>query len=339
MKKMLRAVRDKLDRYNFLPVFTEDSIFLMVVALGMVYVVDPSAQTVLLGILLYSKKLTVMVALGIIFTLYTAFFTRFKTETQKHYMIWFAIIVNVVVGIAAFNSLAAAGSPRLLYLFPALNVFTFIVVVIFWHAGLYTTGRLATRSNTYSNIFYGSLVVGAITFIYEFVPHSTWQVVFSTSISYATFFSAKISKYLPRIFPREGDRTEEMQRLIDAATERALSLINDMSMSEGHLVVATDEGVTVHTLPLASEKESVDYLDTLLNTTCAGKVAAIASLGMLTWKQAWWSREKTSPSVDVNVFLPDETKTYEFSQTLEEDHGKFIVDDRGLVYFGTRERR
>ena len=131
MKTVLTRFRDILDKYGLLPKFTEDQIFLMVVALGIIYFIDPSAKTEIYETLRYSEKATLIVGAGLLLTLYTAFFTRFKTETQKHYILWFALIINLVVGVTVLSVIKEQGLSFIWYIFPILNIASFFLVLFF----------------------------------------------------------------------------------------------------------------------------------------------------------------------------------------------------------------
>ena len=334
MKNPLRKVRDTLDKYSLLPTFSEDTIFLMVVALGVIYFVDTSAQKEIYETLRSSEKMMLIAGAGVLFTLYTTFFTRFKTETQKHYMLWFALIINLVVGVTAFSSLAERDISLFWYLLPALNIATFFIVIVLWYAGLYSTGRLSTKSNSYSNIIYGTLALIAIAFIYKYIPNTNWQMVFSTSIGYATLFSKTITQYLPKLFSDKEDRTNFMQNLIERTTDTALEIINIHGLSSKQIIITTENDSSVH--DMHNDKKSSDLTDVYLNNLAALEFpecdVALTVLGTYEWTQSWWSKTKSYTCLIINIYLKDESKRYEFYQILQQGDGEFVVSDWGLIY-------
>lgn len=325
MKNSLRRFRDLLDKYSLLPNFTEDTIFLMVIALGIIYFVDPSAQVEIYDTLRYSEKATLIAGAGAVFTIYTAFFTHFKTETQKHYMLWFALIVNLVVGITTINHLNEQGVAQLWYIFPALNIATFFLVLVFWYTGLYNTGRLVTKSNSYSNVVYGSFILVFVAFFTRYILDMNWQVVFSTSIAYATLLSSTVAQYLPKLFPGNDTKTEIMQKLIDGVTHKALQ-----SLNVGHSLVTQTVIATESDSILQSNLGNEFY--NMLQSKYKEQDFALASMGTYQWKQSWWSKEVIYSALIIEVYPINESKRYEFCQILAENKGVYELGDKGLIY-------
>ncbi len=332
MTNVLTKLRDILDRYGFLPKFTEDQIFLMVVALGVIYFIDPSSQAEIFDTLYNSEKATLIAGAGLLLTIYTAFFTRFKTETQKHYILWFALIINLVVGVTALSVISEKSLSLIWYIFPLLNIISFFLVVLFWHTGLYNTGRITTKSMSYENIIYGSLALTFIAFVLNSVPNTSWQVIFSSSIAYATLFSGTVTKYLPRIFSSKIDKSTLIQKLIIKNTTFALQTINRSGFKYNQIAISTLTKDEILNIP----DDRLGEIELFVNEMAISKYKeedfASGAMGTYEWKQSWWSKTKTFTSLITDVYLVNENKRYEFCQTLEENETDFRLGDRGLIY-------
>lgn len=332
MRNILKPFRDFLDRYKLLPIYTEDTTFLMLVALVVIYFVDPSAQQEIFDTLRNSEKATLIVGAGAIFTVYTAFFTRFKTETQKHYMLWFAMIINLVVGITVIEAIQAQGLGPIWYIFPSLNFVSFFLVILFWYTNLYNTERLGTKSMSYENIIYGSVALVVISQVLKFVPDMTWQVIFSSSIAYATYFSTAVTSYLPKIFPSKSENIELIARLVEKGTEYALGLINSEGLQGNSLLVVTRHNQEHHSVPTERLSSPDEYIIELIKEEFSGKNVAVIMLGHYEWKQAWWSKTKNYQALIIDVQIPGESHRYEFCQIIDDESGEYKVGEKGLIY-------
>ncbi len=336
MRRTLKSFRDFLDRFSLLPSFTEDTIFLMLIALGVIYFVDPSAQQEIYETLRYSEKATLIVVAGALFTLYTAFFTLFKTETQKHYMLWFAIIINLVVGVTVIETLNGQGLGPIWYIFPALNVGSFFLIILFWYTNLYNTERLNTKSMSYENIIYGSIALIAISQVLKFVPDMSWQVIFSSSIAYATYFSGTVTSFLPKIIPGKNEKIESTMKLINRSTEYALEQINSTGLRDGSLLIVTNESTEETTVPSESLGNADAYISGVINERFKDQNVATVMLGHYDWKQSWWSSTASFQALIIDVFLAGESDRYEFCQIIDDETGEYKVGEKGLIYLNKK---
>lgn len=338
MRKALKPLRDLLDRYNLLPTYTEDTIFLMLIALGVIYFVDPSAQQEIYETLRNSEKATLIVAAGAIFTVYTAFFTRFKTETQKHYMLWFAMIINLVVGVTVIEAITDQGLSLIWYVFPALNIVSFFLVILFWYTNLYNTERLSTKSMNYENIIYGSIVLVVISQVLKLVPDMSWQVIFSSSIAYATYLSNSITNFLPKIVPSKNEKIERTSELIDKSTDYALRLINSTGLRGGALLLVTTDSAEEVIVPPEKLGNPDAYISEVITSKFQDVDVATVMLGHYDWKQTWWSKTKNYQALIVDVFLTGELDRYEFCQIIDNQDGDYQVGEKGLIYLNKAKR-
>lgn len=345
IKVKLRALRNWLDKYKILPSFDEDTVFLMIVSLIIIYFfVDASVKYEIMTILAWSKKAILIVIAGIAFTIYTTFLKRFRTETQKHYMLWFALIINVVIGITAFLDIKVQNTSPLFFIFPALNIATFFMILIFWYVDLYTTDRLATRSSGYSNIIYGSIIVALITLIYRSIPNTGWQIIFSTSVAYATLFNRKIVQYLPQFFSRKESKIQITQSLIETAIENSLSIINTTGLEAGDIIINTKNHKELRkTSSSVIENAQEKYILELEKRNYSEEDVAIVSLGSYIIRRTifdWniFGKNKKEPKkIDdcllIDVFLANEKRGHQFIRIIHNPKGLYEVGEKGLMYY------
>lgn len=197
MKRLLISFQGFLERYRLLPSFGECTIFLMAVSLGVILLVDETARGLALELVSRPRKATIIVALGIFFACYTAFFSYFINEIQKFYMFWFAVLVNLVSAIVVIRSLSGTEAPIFAYIIPVFTVVIAIIMIILWHADLLDTSSVPHKSVSYSHIVYGIVVIGGTVLLLKYVFHWAWPDIFLTSVAYTTLFNEKIAGYLP----------------------------------------------------------------------------------------------------------------------------------------------
>ena len=331
MKNLLRKFRDLLDKFNLLPTFSADAVFLLAVSMLAICFINNSAFQQLSDILSNSTKALLIVVVGLGFTFYTAFFARFKTETQKHYMLWFALIVNFIIGLTSFGSLRP-DEAWLHYIFPILNTAAFGVVILLSYAGLYNTSRISTKSSEYSNLIYGTVAVILITGLYEYLFHAPWQITLSASAAYANMFNTSITRRLPVLFGGFKDKTLIVQDLIDKATNEMINRLNDNSLDTGKFLLVTV--AKIEFTPIPDSKDEDTFLKQLRLMRDRSENLAVVSIGTYEWTRAWWSSTDTYLVLVIKIYLSEEEKCYEFYQTLEVEAERYSLNDRGLIYQG-----
>lgn len=331
MKNLLKKFRDLLDKFNLIPTFSADAVFLLAVSILIICYINNAAFQQLSDVLSNSTKALLIVVVGLGFTFYTAFFARFKTETQKHYMLWFALIVNFIIGLTSFSSLKP-DEAWFHYIFPILNAGAFGVVILFSYAGLYNTSRISTKSSEYSNLIYGTMAVILITGLYEYLFHAPWQITLSVSAAYANMFNTSITKHLPVLFGGFKDKTLIVHDLIDKATNEMINRLNDNSLDTGKFLLVTVSKIEFTTI-LDSQDENTSLKQLRLMRDRSENLAVV-SLGTYEWTGAWWSSTDTYLVIIIKIYLSEEEKSYEFYQTLEVDAERYALNDRGLIYQG-----
>jgi hypothetical protein len=337
-RRILTPCRNFLDKYHLLPAFNEDVIFLMLLSLGIVYIIYPEARAEIFNTLTSSSKVLFITVLGAFFTLYTAFFTLFKTEVQKHYMIWFALIINFVIGITTLTALENQGAGWIWYIFPLLNCAIFFLIILFWYTGLYNTSRLTNKSVTYENVFYGLLVAMGISIIFKYTTDAGWQVVYSSTVVYATYVSTHLTKYLPRLFPDKSNVQQRITTLIEKSLDITLTTATTSGIQDNNILVVTKTNSAVLVIP----PEARANPDLFIADTVARQYAAedflTVMLGTYTSKANWWSSPKTETAIIIDVFLSTEINRYAFCHLTNYDSGQFALSDRGVFFLDKKPR-
>jgi len=331
-------MRDFLVTRNLLPTFTEETIFLTLIALGLIYYNNPTTQTEIVAILEHVQKVAAIAVIGALFTLYTAFFTQFKTETQKHYMIMFALIINGAVGITVLQTISQEHSNPLWYIFPILNLISVGFAILLRYTNLYNLTALTITSVSYSNIFYGSILLCGITYFLQHIPGMHWQVIFSSSIVYATYLSTIISRFLPSITHPEKTPTTRTVHLIEKATNDTLRILNRTGFQNNLLMMVTDHHTTSMEIPYEGLLDIDAYIRKMVDTTFRTTDVAIVTMGRYDWKMAWWGKHRSFQALIIDVFLANESTRAEFCQTMDTASGNYVIGEKGLIFLNTQTR-
>lgn len=331
MKQSLVRFRSVLERYRILPSYGEDTIFLLAVTVLVVLLIDADARSFAEQIKAQSSKVVLIMLLGISFAFYTTFFSYFKTETQKFYMFWFAVLVNFLSAFATVSFLNGSSASPFYYTGPAINIAVFALMVMFWHADLLDTSAIPHKSSSFSNILYGTLVVTGLTLLAEYVWEMPWPAMFSFVIGYATVFNKTFIGYLPKIF---GSRDQKIKMLDSAVNIVIEHMIKNVGVSNPYVVsIFSDENA--RSLQVASEYRGnvdaflTDEIHKLNRTT---PVIVTGSVGTYTFKRYWFSPTRQESAVIIDAYPNDETSGYQFCQMVRYNTEGTLERYKSLIY-------
>ena len=331
MKGILAGLKDFLGRLRLLPSFDEDTVFLLALAVVITLVIDGEARAFGEVVMANSSKVTLIALLGIGFAFYTAFFALFKNEIQKFYMLWFAVAANFISAVAVINLINESGASPLYYIAPALNILIAAVMTLFWYADVLDTSTIPHKSSSYTNIFYGALVIVAITALSAYVLDWSWPVAISLSVAYASLFNRSFARYLPRVFKARDERMEKIDTLTNKLVEHLRASLND----GGSTLAALGSSQDVRDVRVNDD----DDIDTKLNDEARTLLAteplvATGAVGFYTYKRFWFTPERSKTAIIVDVYEQGPGKGYRFSQMLEADDEDTLNRFKGLMYLG-----
>lgn len=331
MRQLLLRVRGTLEKYRFLPSYGEDTVFLLAVAVLVVLLLNADARSFAEQIGVRQPKVALIMLLGIGFAFYTAFFSYFKNETQKFYMFWFAVLINVLSAVASISLLDSAAVSPLYYIAPAINIATFLLMIVFWHADVLDTSVLPHKSSSFSNIVYGTGVVIVLTVLAEHVWHIPWPAVFSFAIGYTTVANQAVVGYLPKIF---GQRDQKINAL-DISVNRSIECMLENLHEENNCTacVVTDEGAK----PLGHSSKHGSSIDVFLadeirKLNRTSPVVASAAVGTYTFKRQWFSPTREESAIIVDAYPNDGTNGHQFCQMIKYNEEGTLERYKGLIY-------
>lgn len=193
MDNQLSQAKQFLKKYNLLPSFDEVSIFLMSLAVILVFLTQPAMQDVLIQNVLTSVdgKAALMLVLyvcGIIFAIYHAFSLKTKSGTAKFLMLWFTILTNIFIGLY----LGITGYRELhgfIKILPILNILDAVWLYILFRSHILDIDTISDRDATLDEIIFGSVIIFIIFVASQYVFHNEWPITVSLTTIYATSIS------------------------------------------------------------------------------------------------------------------------------------------------------
>ena len=222
MDNQLVQEKQFLKRYNLLPSFDEVSIFLMTLAVILVFLTQPTMQDLLIQKVVISVdgKAALMLVLyvcGMIFAIYHAFSLKTKSSTAKFLMLWFAILTNIFIGlylsITSYHELH--GFMKIL---PILNIADAVWLYLLFRTGILDIDAISDRDATLNEIVFGSIIIYTIFVVSQYIFGNQWPV----TISLTTIYATSISHMFQPIFG-QSDKIIEKDFLVKKANQQIKS--------------------------------------------------------------------------------------------------------------------
>ena len=127
----------------------------------------------------------VIFAAGMLSSLYHIFTPRVTTRWEKTAMLFFAIFVNSLSGIAAGLHMLK-GAESWLMLFPLWNIINGVILIIMLRFDLIDEDNIVIDKVNPFQAVLGSIVVVAAVVLCRFYFEMYWAITFSICVSYAT---------------------------------------------------------------------------------------------------------------------------------------------------------
>jgi len=333
MNGIVDSAKKFLERNRLMPSYAEDTVFLMALSLVTVLSIDQSARDFAVEVFGHWHYGSIVVVLGATFGIYTALFTYFKTEQQKYYMFWFAVLVNGFAALAVIGVVLHASLPFWYYAAPCFNIFIAVMMVFFWNADLVDTDILPNHPPTYSNIVYGGIAVLGTIFVSEYVLGIVWPVAFSAAVGYATLFNEKISGFLPRIFVHRDEVIDYYRLLLQRILDNADVFYQYGAFSIA--VMSTDETTALIHIPEEYCKNN-DTISEFLNDQVrqlprTSRAVAMAVSGNHT--SAYRPGNATvEPALIIEIYPQKEPKGYQFCQMVKIGADRSVKAYKNVTY-------
>ncbi len=175
----------------FLPHYNELSLFLMSISFILVYLTHADLRSGINSFLHSDRSfdyrgylLVGFSALGILFSLAHIFVRRRKSDFEKAAMLFFAVLVNGISGIAAGHHLLN-GARGLMLIFPLCNILSGAILLILYRFNIINERCVVDDDATVLQVFVGSaVVIIAMTVCSAYDLY--WAITFSICVAYAT---------------------------------------------------------------------------------------------------------------------------------------------------------
>lgn len=333
MKKFLKRLHDFLEKKKMLPSYDEDAIFLLALAVIVISAIDVDARVFIQeNIFGRANKLSLLIPLGIFFSIYTAFFVKFKTITQKHYMFWFAISMNMVSVIAYLSLTDVQKLPFYAYIMMAISLLITILMGVFWRAKLIDINVLPNKSSSYSNIIYGSIFLLLFVFLAKYILDFNWITTLSFSTAYATILNKYVSGHLPKIFRKKDNDMATIELCVNNGVERMLQSLNEHDSFSAFII----SGFDIKRILINSE--NIDNIEELLITEArkfseqSGAVSIITLSEIMEKRNMFSKKSDDTPAIVVAVYLKGQKNGHMFAQKVETNNLDEYIKKNSLIY-------
>jgi len=139
---------------------------------------------------------------GLVLSIYHAFTDRPKSELEKSFMLFFAVLLNSFSGILAgmYDLSTASG---LLIFFPILNIANGFILLMMFRSGILSEANISDQHASSGQFAVTAAAVLVLFVICRHIYSLIWMQTFSICVTYAT----NLSRSVPRLFLRELQRT------------------------------------------------------------------------------------------------------------------------------------
>jgi hypothetical protein len=193
----------------FVPRYDELSLFLTSLSFFLVYFLNRDLNAALYKFLvtefdprLFSIYGVLLYLLyGALLSVYHVFKTNEKTDTEKFFMLYFAVLANGLIGIMA-GAYMLKGSHGLLAVFPVWNILNSLLFLFLYRFGIINETAIADDNAKSYQVAAGMAVIVFIFLICQYVFQFHWTITFSTCACYCTNVNTFVQSLLPK--PRDN---------------------------------------------------------------------------------------------------------------------------------------
>ncbi|MBP6884714.1 MAG: hypothetical protein KBC17_02725 [Candidatus Pacebacteria bacterium] len=333
MQSIFTKYKNFLEKYKLLPSFSDESVFFVLLSIGVIYIVSPDLRDVLLTHQDVFVRLKSILVAGIAVTLYTTLFSHFRKHSHKWRMLLLMVTINILVAIFTINGVLAGPGNFVSLIFPALNILIALSMILFWLRDLVDTEMIPTKAANYSNIVYGSIIVTIIIVLCQYLLNIPWQTVLSISVAYACLFNKKSLASLPAIFSGRSKKIETIEMLARKATDACRIELLSMKTDNLFFSAVTPETSKIIIIPDHEQHNFGDYLHRwLFEQDRTTPYIAVAFYSKLEFKHQF----KKNPKVMVirSEVYPQKGEAYFFAELFKDAsefhgyNGIFTYQDR-----------
>ncbi|OGI77106.1 hypothetical protein A3C57_02805 [Candidatus Nomurabacteria bacterium RIFCSPHIGHO2_02_FULL_33_12] len=334
MKEILIKIKKYLEKINLLPNYSEESIFFIVISIIVLFIVDDLFKQDLINFFfnldggVNSLKIKFIIIGGVLFTLYTTFFSYFKTEYQKNIMFWFVLIVNILTNVSLLTNNDYKEYSNILHFSVIVSISISFLMILFKYFKVPGISGIKNKSLSFNNSIYGIIVIILIIIIQKYFFHLQWEIILNSVVWYAILFNRKVSSYLPKLYEKKDININLIEILTSKVSELAS---NDISRT---WIVSENYKRSVYVPDsLNTEKGINDFLQRELKQEDRTQPIALGTIGEITYRRTIFSfRKKTDPAIVIEVFLNNKNKGYRFAKVFK--NGDNSLEENEIMYFG-----
>jgi hypothetical protein len=137
---------------------------------------------------------------GLVLSLYHAFVNRPKTEVEKSFMLFFAVLVNVFSGFIGSGYILSTANGWFI-IFPILNMINSIVLLLMWRYGLFDESSISDQHAPKGQVMLATAMILILFYlchvVYEFIWIQTLSVCLVYSINFIRLIESLIFRPAP----------------------------------------------------------------------------------------------------------------------------------------------
>jgi len=187
-------------RLGLIPTFTEVNLFLM----GFIFLLLLFFDIVFLEQVLdfifddfnfRSLGAITFFLIGLGMSIYHSFSNKRVSRTSKGHMLFFAIIINFMVGFLSGLHMLTTTKGFALIL-PSINIISATLLISLYRSGKITTTSILNKQAKLKEVILGAAIVVAIFIVSQHIFQNHWTITFSMCLIYATNIGNFINKWI-----------------------------------------------------------------------------------------------------------------------------------------------
>ncbi len=193
-------VRLLLPQYDEIVLFTMSFTCVLLLITG-IFSIDQEAQFVpRRG---YDPQMIAIIFIfiaGLVLSIYHAFVDRPKTQIEKSFMLFFAVLVNAFSGFMA-SAYDLANTSGWLEVFPILNMVNCLVLLFMWRIGVLDESSISDQHAPRIQVLLAMAIILLLYYICHIIYNLTWIQTLSICLVYSINFIKLIESFVFRILP------------------------------------------------------------------------------------------------------------------------------------------
>jgi len=189
-----------LYKIGLIPTFTEVALFLMSLTFLLLFFSNNLFAEEILNFLLDDFDLEMIgvvlfFIIGLGMSVYHSFSNKKVTRASKNFMLFFAVMINFMIGLAAGLYVLKVAKGFLVIL-PIINIINAFLLLTLMRVGKITTMSISDRQAKLREIIVGLIMVIIIFVLSQYFFHNYWATTFSLCVVYATNINDFVSRQL-----------------------------------------------------------------------------------------------------------------------------------------------